>query len=141
MTSRRLPRLLRRLAPLALTVLLAACAGNKALEESRRSFATQSPDVALIDLRSRVEADPRNLELRAYYLRQREALTTRQLAMADQARGAGRFEEAENALALARQFDPNNPRVLAGVDAIAAQRQRNQLAAEADRRLDRKSVV
>ncbi|HNO89409.1 MAG TPA: general secretion pathway protein GspD, partial [Rhodocyclaceae bacterium] len=65
----------------------------------------------------------------------REALTTRQLAMADQARGAGRFEEAENALALARQFDPNNPRVLAGVDAIAAQRQRNQLAAEADRRL------
>ncbi|HNB64999.1 MAG TPA: general secretion pathway protein GspD [Rhodocyclaceae bacterium] len=135
MTSRRLPRLLRRLAPLALTVLLAACAGNKALEESRRSFATQSPDVALIDLRSRVEADPRNLELRAYYLRQREALTTRQLAMADQARGAGRFEEAENALALARQFDPNNPRVVAGVDAIAAQRQRNQLAAEADRRL------
>ena len=61
MTSRRLPRLLRRLAPLALTVLLAACAGNKALEESRRSFATQSPDVALIDLRSRVEADPRRV--------------------------------------------------------------------------------
>jgi hypothetical protein len=36
-------------------------------------------------------------------------LVVRQLAVAEQARAAGRYEEAEAALAMARQFDPCTP--------------------------------
>ncbi|WP_374485583.1 secretin N-terminal domain-containing protein [Zoogloea sp.] len=125
--------ILRRLsAALCLLLLCCACTSNRALEESRQAFAGGNPESALRDLRERVGAEPKNLELRAYYLRQRDILTVRQLAMAEQARVAGRFDEAEQALALARQFDPNHPRVLAGAEAIAAARQRHGQALEAE---------
>ena len=70
MTDRPFLRWLRSLAALALIAALAACAGNKALEESRQTFATRSPEVALLELQEKVAADPRNLELRSYFMRQ-----------------------------------------------------------------------
>ena len=120
---------------------LLACAANPALEESRQAFATRSPELALRELRDKVTADPRNLELRSYYLRQRDMLVARQLALADQARAAGRFEQAEAALGLARQFDPLHPRVAAGYEAIAARQARDHSAREAQRHLDKGDVV
>ena len=128
-----LPRFFRLLAALALIGLLSACAGSRALEESRNAFASGSPEAALRGLQDKVAADPRNLELRTYYLRQRDMLTVRQLAVAEQARSGGRFEEAEAALALARQYDPRHPRVIAGLEIVAAQKRRNLAAQEADR--------
>ena len=85
-----LPRFFRLLAALALIGLLSACAGSRALEESRNAFASGSPEAALRGLQDKVAADPRNLELRTYYLRQRDMLTVRQLAVAEQARSGGR---------------------------------------------------
>jgi general secretion pathway protein D len=120
---------------------LLACAANPALEESRQAFATRSPELALRELRDKVTADPRNLELRSYYLRQRDMLVARQLALADQARAAGRFEQAEAALGLARQFDPLHPRVAAGYEAIAARQARDHSAREAQRHLDKGDAV
>ncbi|MDD3352657.1 secretin N-terminal domain-containing protein [Zoogloea sp.] len=118
-------------------LLLAACAANPALEESRKAFANGAAEAALRDLQARVEADPRNLELRSYWLRQRDGLTLRQLALADQARSAGRFDEAEAALTLARQFDPRHPRVVAGLAQVEAQRRRQQQAQAAGQALAR----
>jgi general secretion pathway protein D len=137
MTARPLPRLFRSLVALTLLAGLAACAGNKALEESRQTFATSSPEAALRDLQEKVAADPRNLELRSYFVRQRDMLTVRQVALAEQARAAGRFDEAEAALAIARRYDPRHPRVSAGLEAIAAQKRRNQLALDAETLLTR----
>jgi general secretion pathway protein D len=114
--------------------LLAACSTNPALEESRQAFASGSPDVALSDLQAKVVAEPTNLELRAYYLRQREILTARQLMVAELARASGRFDEAEAALMLARKYDPDQPRVAAGLETIAAQKRRNQLVQVAEQR-------
>lgn len=141
MTDRPFSRWLRSLAALALIAALAACAGNKALEESRQTFATRSPEVALLELQEKVAADPRNLELRSYFMRQRDMLTVRQVAIADQARAAGRFDEAEAALAIARRYDPRHPRVSAGLEAIAAQKRRNLLALEAERLLSKGDLV
>ena len=141
MTDRPFLRWLRSLAALALIAALAACAGNKALEESRQTFATRSPEVALLELQEKVAADPRNLELRSYFMRQRDMLTVRQVAIADQARAAGRFDEAEAALAIARRYDPRHPRVSAGLEAIAAQKRRNLLALEAERLLSKGDLV
>lgn len=135
MTTRPLPRLLRRLVAITLLAGLTACAGNKALEDSRQTFATSSPEAALLDLQEKVAADPRNLELRSYFVRQRDMLTVRQVAVADQARAAGRFDEAEAALAIARRYDPRHPRVIAGLEAIAAQKRRNLLALDAEKML------
>ncbi len=135
MTARPLPRLLLRLVAIALLAGLTACAGNKALEDSRQTFATSSPEAALLDLQEKVAADPRNLELRSYFVRQRDMLTVRQVAVADQARAAGRFDEAEAALAIARRYDPRHPRVSAGLEAIAAQKRRNLLALDAEKLL------
>lgn len=141
MTARPLPRLFRSLAALTLLAGLAACAGNKALEESRQTFATSSPEAALRDLQEKVTADPRNLELRSYFVRQRDMLTVRQVALAEQARAAGRFDEAEAALAVARRYDPRHPRVSAGLEAIAAQKRRNQLALDAEQLLTKGDFV
>lgn len=128
----------RRLAATLLAgALLAACAANPALEESRKAFAAGSPDAALRDLRERVAAQPANLELRSYYLRQRDMLVVRQLALAEQARAAGRFDEAAAALAVARGYDPSHPRLLAGLEALEAQKRRNAQVQDAEQRLAR----
>ena len=89
---------LRLAALLFLSACLLACTANPALEESRQAFASGNTEAALRSLRDKVAADPRNLELRSYYLRQRDMLVVRQLAVAEQARAAGRYEEAEAAL-------------------------------------------
>lgn len=128
----------RRLAATLLAgALLAACAANPALEESRKAFAAGTPDAALRDLRERVAAQPANLELRSYYLRQRDMLVVRQLALAEQARAAGRFDEAAAALAVARGYDPSHPRLLAGLEALEAQKRRNAQVQDAEQRLAR----
>lgn len=130
-TLRRLPVLLFLFMVL---LMLAACAANPALEESRKAFASGNTELALRELQGKVAADPRNLALRAYYLRQREVLTLRYLALAEQARATGRFDEAERNLVIARQYDPNHPRVLVGQEALAAQKRRNQSAQDAEQR-------
>lgn len=122
-------------------VLLTACSANPALEASRQAFASGAPEAALRDLQQKIAADPANLALRSYYLRQRDRLTLRQLAVAEEARAGGRFEDAEAALVLARQYDPNHPRVVAGLETIAAQRQRNRTAVEAGKRFDAQDFV
>jgi general secretion pathway protein D len=132
---------LRLLAALALIALLSACAGNRALEESRLAFASGDPETALLALQDKVAADPRNLELRNYHLRQRDMLTLRQLALAEQARTGGRFDEAEAALALARRFDPRHPRVIAGLEVLAAQKRRNLVTQEAERLLGKGDFI
>lgn len=127
--------LFRGLRLLTLIGLLSACAGNPALEESRLAFVSGDPEAALRALQDKVTAEPGNLELRSYYLRQRDMLTLRQLAVAEQARAGGRFAEAEAALIQARQFDPRHPRVIAGLEVLTAQKRRNLAAGEAERRL------
>jgi general secretion pathway protein D len=99
---------LRLAALLFLSACLLACTANPALEESRQAFASGNTEAPCVPARQGGRR-PRNLELRSYYLRQRDMLVVRQLAVAEQARAAGRYEEAEAALAMARQFDPCTP--------------------------------
>ena len=127
----------RVLALVAALLLVVGCAANPALEESRKAFATGHPEAALRSLQDKVSADPKNLELRAYFLRQRDTLILRQVLAADQARIAGRFDEAERALAVARPFDPRNPRVIAAAEAIGAQKQRKLQMEDAERRFSK----
>src|SRR5690606_21585735 len=80
----------RRWAPLLLAAVLSACAtANPALEQSQADFARSDPLAAYVALEDAVRRDPANLELRAWWLRQRELLGADYLAAAEQARLRG----------------------------------------------------
>lgn len=130
LNRRARPALQRLLLP-ALFATLSACASNPALERSREAFASGDRMAAFVALKDEVAKDPRNHELRAYYLRQRELLTTERLAAADRARAAGRAEEAGRLYAEALQIDPDHPRARIGADELAADRRRNARLDEA----------
>lgn len=117
------PRTSRLLLP-GLFVLLSACATNPALERSREAFASGDRLAAFLVLKDDIAKEPRNHELRAYYLRQRELLTTERLAAADRARAAGRADEAGRLYAEALQIDPDHPRARIGADELARDRRR-----------------
>lgn len=126
-TSPRLRSLLSSL----LFLLLSACVSNPALERSRDAFASGDKLVALRNLKDDVARDSSNHELRAYYMRQRELMTTERLVAAERARNAGRLDEAERLYAEAQQVDPEHPRVRLGAEAVAAERRRNARTDEA----------
>ncbi|MCW5581328.1 MAG: hypothetical protein KIS72_08305, partial [Luteimonas sp.] len=117
MTLKPAPRAWLRLLPSLSFVLLSACATNPALERSREAFADGDRMTAFARLKEETAKEPRNHELRAYYLRQRDLLTAERLAAADRARAAGRTEEAGQLYAETLQIDPDHPRARAGADA------------------------
>lgn len=127
-----LNRPLRRLLPLALAGLLAACATNTALDRSRAEFISGDPLAALTALEQRVRDEPRNLELRAFYLRQRERLASEYLAAAEHARTLGEFDRAEQLYRRAQGIDPTHPRVVAGIESLADERRRQVRLSEGD---------
>ena len=107
---------LRRLLPLALAGLVSACAPNSALERSRAEFISGDPLAALTALEQRVREEPRNHELRAFYLRQRERLASDYLAAAEHARALGEFDRAEQLYRRVQGIDAAHPRAAAGID-------------------------
>ncbi|NMF91644.1 general secretion pathway protein GspD, partial [Aromatoleum petrolei] len=81
-----LARALRKvLLPALSALLLAACAGNPALEQSRSDFAAGDRVGALLRLEQALKKDPDNLELRSYYVRQRDQVVTERLGVAEKA--------------------------------------------------------
>ncbi|QDF95505.1 general secretion pathway protein GspD [Azoarcus sp. DD4] len=123
--------------PLLLAVALSACATNSSLEQSRADFARGDRLTALLALEDAVKREPRNIELRSYYLRQRELVTAEQLALAEQARERGEYDLAEKRYHALRRVDPGDARVRAGLDAIAAEHRRQARLAEGEVALGR----
>ena len=75
---------------------------------------------------------PNDPELRAYYIRQRELLTSERLADAERARAAGRLDEAARGYRETQEIDPDHPRARAGLEAIEADRRRVARFVEAE---------
>jgi general secretion pathway protein D len=123
---------LRRLLPLALAGLVCACATNSSLDQSRVEFATGDPIAALTALEQRVQREPRNHELRAWYMRQRERLASDYLAAAEHARTLGEFDRAEQLFRRVLGIDATHPRAAAGIESLVDERRRQVRLAEAD---------
>jgi general secretion pathway protein D len=113
--------------------LLAACATmDPAYVEGKRLIAAGQSEEGLALLDKAARENPRKLELRMEYLRQREIVVARLIQQGDSARIAGRLPEAEAGYLRALKIDPDNSRARAGYEAIATERRHTERVREAD---------
>lgn len=123
----------RRLALVSGLVLiaLAGCAANPALEQSRRDFATGDRVASLVRLERAVKEDPGNVELRSYYIRQRDQLVLEKLNAAERAQNTGRMDEAQALYRELQAIDPEHPRARLGLEELDRARRRGERLAQA----------
>lgn len=101
-----------------LALVLIGCATNATLERSRKDFAGTDRTAALLRLEQAVKSEPDNLELRGYYLRQRDLLVIEKQNAAEKAYAAGRLDDAQARYRELQAIDPDNPRARLGLEEI-----------------------
>ena len=115
---------------LALTVLLAACAGNPVLEDARRMIGSGQIEEGVALLKAESAKAPADAVLRTTYLRERDLGLSRLATAAESARMAGDGKAAAELYQRAARLDENSPRVQSGRQALERDAaRRNQLAA------------
>jgi general secretion pathway protein D len=118
--KKRIPALLVQVAVL---VGLAGCApGQKLIETGNAQIAQGDFEGGLAALEQAVKAEPDNYQYRAQLERQRESYINRLLQQGDQYRMAGQFDDAALVFKRILGIDGANPRALAGLEQIAADR-------------------
>ncbi len=118
--KKRIPALLIQVAVL---VGLAGCApGQKLIETGNAQIAQGDFEGGLAALEQAVKAEPDNYQYRAQLERQRESYINRLLQQGDQYRMAGQFDDAAVVFKRILAIDGANPRALAGLEQIAADR-------------------
>ena len=104
------PARLRALLFAILAVTLAGCATNQAFEDGKKALISGEQERALSLFEQATKEAPDNPEFRATFFRQREVAVSKLLAQAENARLAGRRDEATAALDKAQTLDPRNQR-------------------------------
>jgi general secretion pathway protein D len=117
---------------LAGLVALPGCA-NKNLKEGRELIAQGKTDEGILKLKTGVDDDPRNTELKAYYHTQRERQTATLIRQAELEIAASRFEEAQLTLARVLALHPENPRARNLSANLASSQQQSKTLADAER--------
>jgi general secretion pathway protein D len=112
--------------------LLAACATNRNAEDGRRLISTGQFEegVRLLELATR--EDPRNIEVRSQYFREREVALNRLLDAAERARAQDNAEAAQDNYTRALKLDPENARAKAGLAAALADARLRRQASDAE---------
>jgi general secretion pathway protein D len=100
-------------------------------EEARALIAAGRIEEGLARVQDASREDPSNQEYRAFYFRQRESAVQRYIVIAEGARAAGAFNEAEEAFKRAQALDPANARARAGLEMLAQDRRHRALLDEA----------
>ena len=122
---------------LAAAILIAGCATYDNFRESRELIESGHEAEGLAQLEKLVQENPKDVELRNYYVSRREVALQRQLALGGQARAAGAFDRAAAAYRQALEYDPENARAKQGLAAIEADRQDRAELARANEALKR----
>jgi general secretion pathway protein D len=125
----------------AAAALLAACApGRDFLNDGQRLIDQGHPEEGLAQLERAAGAEPGNSTYRMTLIREREHQTGLLLSQADAAFRAGKLDDAQALYTRAQTLWPDQPRVQAGFDAIAAARRRNVRIEQATRFADQGRV-
>ena len=105
-----------------LVVGLSGCA-SKGLTEGRQLIATGQTEAGIARLRTGLDEEPNNIELRGYYHSQRERVASQLLTQAQLDLDAARFETAEATLHKVLDIHPENPRARTLLSNLATARQ------------------
>lgn len=123
----------------ALTLLavmgLVACTTPQ--RQAQQLSAAGQHEAALAVLQQASAARPDDLGLRSAYVQQREATVTRLVVAAEEARAAGRLEQAGAVLARIDELAPQHPRAAAVREAMARQQRQQRLAQQAREAFER----
>jgi len=127
------PRRHRRLAVLAAALLLAGCAAQQHNGDGMKLLHEGKTAEGLASLRKATELDPKNPRYRIDYLAQRELASQAVLARADEARAAGRLDEAASGYQEVLRFNDGSERAQRGLQLVQEQRKADAAIALADR--------
>jgi general secretion pathway protein D len=113
-------------------VFLAACATHDKFQENRAFIEAGNVEEGLTRIEQQVKDHPNDVELRNYYNSHLAVAVQNWLSMGDNALGAGRFDDADEAYRKALRFDERNARAYQGVQAVEMARRHKAALAEAD---------
>ncbi|MDP3873586.1 MAG: secretin and TonB N-terminal domain-containing protein [Methyloversatilis sp.] len=134
------PARLRALIFAFLAVTLAGCATNQAFEDGKKALISGEQERALSLFEQATKEVPDNPEFRATFFRQREVAVSKLLAQAENARLAGRRDEATAALDKAQTLDPRNQRAQFIRDQMTRGVRHDAMVREARTLLERKDM-
>jgi general secretion pathway protein D len=121
-----------RLVPaIAIAALVAACATDRPVREARALIDAGRYEAGLEALAKAVADAPSRPALRAEFLKQRDAVVDNLLKIAESARNAGRFDEAEAALRRADAIGGDSGRTRAALETVARDRRHAEQLAQA----------
>ena len=129
----RRPR--HRLVALVAALLLAGCAAQKLHDDGMQQITEGKVGPALLSLRKAAEMDPGNARYRIDFLTQRALATQGVLNKADDARTAGRLDEAAQRYREALTLDDANERAQRGALLVQEQRRAENVIQQAERSL------
>jgi general secretion pathway protein D len=104
---------------MAAAVVLSGCAAERRHSEGLTAMEAQDYAKGVAQLAQAAELRPKDVGYRSDLLRARETATTRLLAKASSAMGAGKDAEAEQAYRTILGYERDNARALAGLEALA----------------------
>lgn len=134
------PARLRALIFAFLAVTLAGCATNQAFEDGKKALISGEQERALSLFEQATKEVPDNPEFRATFFRQREVAVSKLLAQADNARLAGRRDEANAALDRVLELDGRNQRAQFMRDQMTRGLRHDAMVREARTLLERKDM-
>ena len=118
------------LALMFLAAIIVGCASHERFREARIEVEAGNEEEGLARLEKELQANPKDVELKNYYMRHKEVAVQRYLTLGDQARAAGVPERAEQSYRRALRFDAQNARALNGLQAVQRDREHAALMLE-----------
>jgi general secretion pathway protein D len=123
---------MKRLALFLLSLVLAACAGQRVYDDGVSLIDQGRPEDGLARIEEAMKLEPDNRRYRQAYFRERDAALQRYAALAENARQQGQWDAAEAALRRMLVLAPDNPRAKVGLESLKAERRQREQLAEAE---------
>ena len=117
---------------LTIIFALSGCAARQAFNEGRILIEEGKIEEGLARIEQASRMDPAEKSYRSSYFRQRDLALQRYLAIAESARLARMWDEAERAYAQMQSLDPGNARAASGIEAVRAERRHRTLLVQAE---------
>lgn len=122
-------------------LLNAACATDPNFAEGKRLLDSGRADLALPLFEKATRDNPRDAQIRAVWVRERDSLIAKLIANGETARAQNNLGEAHAAYRDAQLADPGNVRAKAGLDAVVAAHRHEERMHEAEGLLQKKQFT